>query len=66
MKRQYNKDKALAAKAEHDEWQRFGAQQFARIYGPDEPEYTLADIKPELSKRPPGDGRDGSRRAGRR
>ena len=32
---------------ERDEWQQFGAQQFARGYGPNEPEYTLADVKPE-------------------
>jgi hypothetical protein len=32
---------------EHEAWQEFGRAQFARAYGPDEPEYTEADIKPE-------------------
>jgi hypothetical protein len=32
------------------DWQRFGMSQLAKCYGPDEPEYTEADIKPELSQ----------------
>ncbi len=35
----------LHARQEHEEWQRFGAAQLARAYGPAEPEYTQADIK---------------------
>ena len=42
--------KDLAMNCERDEWHEFGAQQFARVYGPNEPEYSLADVKPELSK----------------
>ena len=28
-------------------WKRFGQSQLARAYGDDEPEYSLADLKPE-------------------
>lgn len=34
---------------EREQWRQFGQAQLARAYGPDEPEYTEADIKPELS-----------------
>ncbi len=34
------------AKEEVEDWQRFGLEQLAKAYGPDEPEYTEADIKP--------------------
>lgn len=34
---------------ECEEWRQFGQAQLARAYGPDEPEYADADIKPELS-----------------
>lgn len=33
----------LHARQEQEEWRRFGVGQFARAYGPDEPEYTAAD-----------------------
>ena len=39
----------LHARQEHVEWRQFGAQQLARAYGPNEPEYTAADLKPELN-----------------
>jgi hypothetical protein len=32
---------------ERRDWQQFGLSQFARAYGPEEPEYTAADLKPE-------------------
>ena len=28
-------------------WRQFGRAQLARAYGPDEPEYSTADLKPE-------------------
>jgi hypothetical protein len=31
-------------------WQQFGLEQLAKAYGPDEPEYTEADIRPELNQ----------------
>ncbi len=34
---------------EREDWQRFGQSSFAKAYGPDEPEYTDADLKPELN-----------------
>ena len=36
-------------KEETEDWHRFGLEQFEKAYGPDEPEYTEADIKPELN-----------------
>jgi hypothetical protein len=36
-------------KQEREDWQRFGQAQLAKAYGPDEPEYTEADLKPELN-----------------
>ncbi len=36
----------LAADDERRDWQRFGAAHLAQAYGPDEPEYSEADIKP--------------------
>lgn len=39
----------VSARQEREEWRRFGIQQLARAYGPDEPEYTEADLKPELN-----------------
>lgn len=35
---------------ERDAWRQFGQAQLARAYGPDEPEYTLADLKPEKNR----------------
>ena len=35
----------LQYRQEQEEWSHFGAQQFARAYGPNEPEYTEADVK---------------------
>ena len=37
----------LNSKAEHAAWRQFGQAQFARAYGPDEPDYTSADLKTE-------------------
>lgn len=37
--------RSLEARQEREEWRRFGAQQLARAYGPDEPTYTEADIQ---------------------
>jgi hypothetical protein len=34
-------------KEEFDAWHRFGQGQWDELYGPNEPEYTEADIKPE-------------------
>jgi hypothetical protein len=37
----------LNGQEEREGWRQFGQVQLARAYGPDEPEYTLADLKPE-------------------
>lgn len=37
----------LKSKEEREEWRQFGRRQLARAYGPNEPEYTRADLKPE-------------------
>jgi hypothetical protein len=39
----------VSARQEREDWRRFGVQRLARAYGPDEPEYTEADLKPELN-----------------
>jgi hypothetical protein len=36
----------LSGKNEREEWRELGRQSLARAYGPNEPEYTEADIKP--------------------
>jgi hypothetical protein len=38
----------LQTRDESEEWSQFGQTQLAKAYGEDEPEYTEADIKPEL------------------
>ena len=37
----------LRHREEWEAWQRFGLSELAKAYGPEEPEYSLADIKPE-------------------
>lgn len=39
--------KFLRWSEERREWREFGQQQFAKAYADDEPEYTLADLRPE-------------------
>jgi Protein of unknown function (DUF2281) len=39
----------LSQQDERAAWQQFGQAQLARAYGPNEPEYTLADLKKEKS-----------------
>jgi hypothetical protein len=36
----------LSMEQDRQEWLSFGREQLARAYGPDEPEYTEADIRP--------------------
>ncbi len=36
----------LAWQEEQKSWQEFGQSQLARAYGPDEPDYSLSDVKP--------------------
>jgi hypothetical protein len=36
----------LAAEDEREGWRRFGQTQLARAYGPDEPDYSEADLIP--------------------
>jgi hypothetical protein len=38
-------DFARFLQVRQEQWQRFGAAQLAKAYGPDEPDYTEADIK---------------------
>lgn len=37
----------FAPDAERSDWATLGAQGLARAYGDDEPEYTMADLKPQ-------------------
>lgn len=39
----------LSWQEERRGWRQFGQAQLARAYGPDEPEYSTADLKPELN-----------------
>ncbi|MBI3465660.1 MAG: hypothetical protein HY000_21795 [Planctomycetes bacterium] len=39
----------VAWKEDAEAWRAFGRSQFAKAYGPDEPEYTEADIRTDLS-----------------
>jgi hypothetical protein len=36
----------LSMEQDRHEWQSFGRDQLSRAYGPDEPDYTEADIRP--------------------
>jgi len=38
----------LSIQDDHEDWQEFGRRQLAHAFGEDEPEYGLADIRPEL------------------
>jgi hypothetical protein len=40
----------LSLQEEAQAWEQFGRSQLARAYGPDEPDYTEADLKPELNR----------------
>ncbi|HZN69508.1 MAG TPA: DUF2281 domain-containing protein [Tepidisphaeraceae bacterium] len=40
----------LAAQREREEWTEAARRQFAAAYGPDEPEYSLSDIKGETGR----------------
>lgn len=36
----------ISVEADREPWAQFGREQLAQAYGPDEPEYTLDDLKP--------------------
>jgi hypothetical protein len=40
----------LNVQGEREAWRQFGKSQLAKAYGQDEPEYSEADIKPELNR----------------
>ena len=37
----------LSWREENEAWRSFGQSQLAKAYGVDEPEYTIADVRPE-------------------
>jgi hypothetical protein len=39
----------VAEEDQQEDWREFARVQFARAYGPDEPEYSEADLRPELN-----------------
>jgi hypothetical protein len=39
----------LSWRDEESAWRRFGRAQLAKAYGPNEPDYSAADLKPELN-----------------
>ena len=39
----------IAARSEEAEWRQFGLAQLAKSYGPNEPDYSATDVKPELN-----------------
>ena len=41
----------VSRQAEHEAWTGLALEGLARAYGPDEPEYTEADLKPEAAAR---------------
>ncbi|MEN6451274.1 MAG: hypothetical protein ABFC96_12345 [Thermoguttaceae bacterium] len=40
----------VSGQEEREAWRQSGRAQLARAYGDDEPEYTEADLKPELNR----------------
>ncbi|HEY4761303.1 MAG TPA: hypothetical protein VIH42_12040 [Thermoguttaceae bacterium] len=40
----------LSVQEEREAWRQFGQAHLAKAYGKDEPEYTEADLKPELDR----------------
>ena len=40
----------VSAREEREAWREVGRAQLARAYGEDEPDYTEADLKPELNR----------------
>jgi hypothetical protein len=40
----------LSLRSETEAWQQFGRGQLAKAYGPDEPEYTLDDVKRRVTE----------------
>jgi hypothetical protein len=42
----------LSWRDEEDSWRRFGQRQFAKAYGPNEPDYSATDLKLDLTHEP--------------